>query len=310
MTPGAPKVSVLLPVYNGGRYLEAALDSLRRQTFEDFEVVAINDGSTDGSLALLERVARDEPRIRIFSRENRGLIATLNEGIERARGAYVARMDADDIALPDRFRRQVAFLDANPEVVALGTRVLLVDAEGWLMRPFAEKTEHAAIDAAHLEGHGGTIVHPAAMFRAAALRDIGGYDDRYPHAEDLDLFLRLAERGRLANLPDILFHYRQQPDSVGHRHRETQRASAHAAIHAAYERRNMPRKAIEVRSEPASSPADMHRRFAWWSLMAGHPDTARKHARLAFQQNPFNLQTLRLLLVVGRDTFFNRSYRR
>ncbi len=301
-----PRVSVLLPVYNGGADLEAAVRSLLDQTFTDFEILAIDDGSTDGSAATLDRLAGEDARIRVISRENRGLIATLNEAMERARGAYLARMDADDIALPDRFARQVAFLDAHPAVVALGTGALLIDAEGLPLRPFAELTDHSDIDAAHLDGRGGSIVHPSAMIRAEALRAVGGYDDRYPHAEDLDLFLRLGERGELANLPEILLHYRQQPGSVGHRHRETQRQSAHAALVAAHERRGLPADRIEVRSDPASSPAATHRRFAWWAQMAGYPDTARKHARLAFRHAPFARETWRLLLAVVRDGLSGR----
>ena len=300
-TADTPRVSVLFPVYNGGPYLAEAVQSLLSQTFADFEILAINDGSSDASLPTLKQLAQQDARLRVISRENRGLIATLNEGMERARGEYLARMDADDIALPERFAAQVRFLDANPEVVAVGTRALLVDAEGWPLRPFAELTDHAAIDAAHLQGQGGTIVHPSVMMRAEALRAVGGYNDRYPHAEDLDLFLRLAEFGRLANLPDILFHYRQQLESVGHKHRKTQRASAHAALVAAHERRSLPMEQIQVRSDPASTQAATHRRFAWWAQMAGYPATARKHARLALRYGPFEPGTFKLVAVVLRD---------
>ncbi|MEL7114180.1 MAG: glycosyltransferase [Pseudomonadota bacterium] len=296
-----PRVSVLLPVYNGGAYLEAAVQSLLDQTFGDFEIIAIDDGSKDTSRATLDRLARDEARLKVISRENRGLIATLNEAMDRARGVYLARMDADDIALPDRFAAQVAFLDAHPDVVAVGTRALLVDAEGWPLRPFAEKTTHAEIDAAHLEGRGGTIVHPAAMIRAEALRAVGGYDDRYPHAEDLDLFLRLGEQGQLANLPEILFHYRQQPQSIGHMHRDAQRESARAALEAAHERRGLKMATVEVKSNPVSSAAQTHRRFAWWAQTAGYRASARKHARLALKHGPFDRDNIRLGLVILRD---------
>src|SRR6056297_42872 len=306
ISPGSPRVSVLLPVYNGGAYLEAAVQSLLGQTFGDFEILTINDGSKDGSVATLERLAREDARIRVISRENRGLVATLNEGMARARGEYLARMDADDLALPERIARQVAFLDAHPEVVAVGTRTLLVDAEGWPLRPFAEQTGHAEIDAAHIAGRGGAIVHPSAMIRADALRAIGGYDDRYPHAEDLDLFLRLAEIGRLANLPEILFHYRQQPHSIGHKHRDTQRESAHAALIAAHERRGLAMEEVAVRSNPARSTAATHRRFAWWAQMAGHRGTAWKHALRAVRHGPLDAENIKLLLVVGRDKLLGR----
>ncbi|MEO1153538.1 MAG: glycosyltransferase [Pseudomonadota bacterium] len=305
-TTDTPRVSVLLPVYNGGVYLEDAVRSLLAQSFTDFEIIAINDGSKDASLETLERLAREDARLRVISRENRGLIATLNEAMDRARGVYLARMDADDIALPGRFAAQVAFLDAHPEVVVLGTAVLLVDAEGLPLRPFGELTDHGAIDAAHLEGRGATIVHPSAMIRAEALRAVGGYDDRYPHAEDLDLFLRLGEQGQMANLPEVLLHYRQQPNSIGHKHRDTQRESAHAALVAAYERRGLSGDAVTVKSNPASSPADTHRRFAWWAQGAGYPKTAWKHARLALRYAPFAPDTLRLVLVLVRGLIMGR----
>lgn len=305
-TADIPRVSVLLPVYNGGEYLEAAIKSVLAQSFSDFEILAINDGSKDASLETLQRLAARDPRLKVISRENRGLIATLNEGMERARGAYLARMDADDIALPERFAAQVAFLDAHADVVAVGTRALLIDAEGWPLRPFAEKTDHADIDAAHMAGHGGTIVHPAAMIRAEALHAVGGYDDRYPHAEDLDLFLRLAEQGQLANLPDILFHYRQQPQSIGHVHRDGQRKSAHAALVAAHERRGLPSEDIALPSNPIRSKGDTHRRFGWWAQMAGHRKTAWKHAKLSVRHAPLDIKNLRLLFLVGRDRLLGR----
>src|SRR4051794_24772902 len=115
--PPPPPISVLLAVYNGGRYLRAAVDSILTQTFTDFEFIIIDDGSTDGSLATLREFAQRDPRINLVSRPNKGLTVTLNEGIALARGEFLARMDADDIALPQRFEKQIAYLRDHPECV-------------------------------------------------------------------------------------------------------------------------------------------------------------------------------------------------
>ncbi len=128
--PPAPSVSVLMPIYNAELTLAEAVESILAQTFTDFELIVVDDGSTDGSLQMLQKFAHRDTRIRIISRPNTGIAGALNEAMDAARGEFLARMDADDISLPARFEKQVAFLQEHPDVVLLGSRVMLVEPYG------------------------------------------------------------------------------------------------------------------------------------------------------------------------------------
>jgi glycosyltransferase involved in cell wall biosynthesis len=298
-----PAASVLLPVYNAGKYLAPAIESVLNQQFRDFELLLLNDGSTDGSAAVLESFAARDKRCRLHAWPNRGLIATLNAGIELAAADMLIRMDADDLCRPDRFARQMAHMDAHPECVALGSRVMLIDAEGWpISEFFGQELEHDAIDAAHLAGRGGSICHPTAMIRKAAMLQIGGYRPDYPHSEDYDLFLRLAEAGALANLPDVLLDYRQHADSVGYRYSRVQWESARRAIADACARRHLPPSGFGPPELAQGKPsrADIHRKWGWWALKAGNQKTARKHAWKAWAHGPLDRQNLKLCACVLR----------
>lgn len=229
-------LSILLPVYNAARYLPAALASLRAQTFADYELIAVDDGSTDQSLAILHCAAGGDPRIRVISRPNTGIVGALNDGLEAARAPVVARMDADDIALPGRLALQLAALRHAPECVCLGTAVHFMDARSALLKPCPRATGHDAIERALLLGDGGQLIHPSIMFRRDAVLQVGGYRPAAQWIEDLDLYLRLARVGRLSNLADTLLHYRIHEQSVNFtrnagRHERKLRilAEAHAA---------------------------------------------------------------------------------
>ena len=228
-----------MSVHNAGRFLAKAVASVRDQTFSDFEFIIIDDGSTDGSGELLERFAAADERIRLVRRENRGLTASLNEGVSLARAALIARMDADDVSLPQRFERQMAFLERHPDVVAVGTSCLAMDEDDDQICPYPAELDHERIDQVNLR-HGGGIAHPTAMIRRDALLAIGGYDERFHVAQDMDLFLRLGERGRLANLPDILLHYRLHDTAASARRLGEQAEAAREAVRLAWSRRGLP----------------------------------------------------------------------
>lgn len=298
-----PTASVILPVYNAGKYLDAAIESVLGQTFTDFELLLLNDGSTDGSLARLEYYAAQDSRCRLFSWPNQGLVATLNEGIRLARADILLRMDADDLCRPERFERQVTYLQANPECVALGTRVMLIDPEGQPLCLFAGATSHEQIDSAHLAGRGGAIAHPSTAVRKTAVVHVGGYRANFVHAEDIDLFLRLSEVGRLANLPEVLFDYRQHPSSIGYRHAQVQFASTSKAVAEARFRRGLD-KIIQFSTKETSfrtvSLADVHRKWSWWALSGGNLATARKHAFQALVLQPFDIDNFKLVACVLR----------
>ena len=296
-----PRVSVLMPVYNSERHLDQAVASILDQSHADFEFIIINDGSSDGSSGILHDFAGKDLRIRLYERPNTGYCRALNEGLGYARGEFIARMDADDFAMPDRFERQVSYLRDHPECVVLGGRVLLVDEDGDPIREMCHEQTHEAIDAAHMAGKGGTIVHPAMMARRSAVEAIGGYDESIQFAEDLDFFLRLAEHGRVANLPDVVLHYRQHHASVGYSKSEIQQRSAAAVLRAAYERRSLPvPSGLESFTPEKTTVAAVHRKWAWWALGDGHVANARKHARVALLHDPLNFQSWRAIVCALR----------
>lgn len=297
----APRVSVLLPVYNCDLYLRSALDSICSQKFPDFEVIAVDDGSTDQSLDILQSIAASDSRFRVLSRPNTGIVGAMNDGLELCRGELIARMDADDIALPDRFGRQVAHMDAHPECLALGTRVDMIDSEGNRIRSWSTETRHEAIDNAHMLGNGGAITHPSSMIRRSAIDEVGGYREKCNLAEDLDLFLRLAERGQLANLPDVLLQWRMHLASTGTTKRVAQRAAAATAVREAHERRGIAfQNLTSLQVKPASEVHQIMRMWAWWALEAGNLSTARKYAWASFRQGPLDREQFRLLACTAR----------
>ena len=232
-----PRVSVLVPVYNCGPYLDEALWSVRNQTYEDFEVVVVNDGSTDDSLSVLQRHAAEDPRFVVLDRPNGGIVEALNAGLAACRGELIARMDGDDVTLPDRLALQVEAMDRDPTLAAIGGQTELMDAAGRVTGRIDYPLEHEEIDAFSVRKGSCAMLHPTTTFRAAALREIGGYRDAYRWAEDLDLYLRLAERYRLANLDRVLLRWRRHDGSVCTRLTAWQARSGEAAILAAARRR-------------------------------------------------------------------------
>lgn len=289
-----------MPVHNGAAYLAAALKSILAQTFADFEFLILDDGSTDATPAILVRTAREDARIRLISRPQRGLVASLNELVGQARGEFVARMDADDIALPDRLAAQIAFLRAHPEVVCVGGANMMIDGAGRYLTTLYPPEDDAAIQAALLAGHT-AINHPSAMIRHRALTAAGAYDaDCYP-AEDLDLWLRLGEIGALANLEVPVLRYRLHDGSISGRAIDRQQEAKRRACAAAWRRRG-----IEGRftADNAWRPGrDRHSRcgfmiqYGWWAWGSGERATAIHYGRQAIRANCLDPAGWKLLLV-------------
>ncbi|RUX24911.1 glycosyltransferase [Mesorhizobium sp. M7A.F.Ca.US.011.01.1.1] len=213
----APLVSVLLPVYNAGPYLAAALGSILRQDYGRLEIIAIDDGSTDNSLEILERCQKADSRISIVSRENRGLVATLNEGLALARGELVARMDADDVAYPWRLSRQVALFERRPELGFCGAGVDML-IRGRIARGKPDPVfQFGCIPI--LAMFFTIFMHPTVVYNRKVVDDsVLHYDQAYRHAEDFDLFRRLASRYPAAMMPENLVVYRVHQASVTSRH--------------------------------------------------------------------------------------------
>jgi glycosyltransferase involved in cell wall biosynthesis len=230
-----PRISVAMSVYNNAPYLAHAIESILAQTFDAFEFLIVDDGSTDGSGAIIDSFAATDSRIIPIHQANAGLIASLNRMIGAARAPLIARMDGDDIALPERFERQVAFLDANPDIGVLGTGCTCIDEDG---RPSTHKFDNVTSPEDVLADlkNGPPLCHPSVVMRRDAVRAVGGYHRAYRHCEDYDLWLRLSEHVRMANLPDRLLLYRQSETQVSNRHAYVQKIGAAIAWEAHVER--------------------------------------------------------------------------
>ena len=226
-----------MSVYNGERFLAEAIDSVLAQSFADFEFLILDDGSSDSSVDIARSRAAGDSRIRIIARENRGLVASLNQLLHESRGALVARMDADDICHPMRFERQVAFLEAHPDYGVVGTWSEDIDEHGapWgedrTVHPLAHDEMISAIDAC-----APLICHPAVMYRRDVVLGVGGYHAAYRHCEDLDLWLRLATATKIGNVPERLLKYRHYAGQVSNRH-ATEQAYGAAVARLAYRER-------------------------------------------------------------------------
>jgi glycosyltransferase involved in cell wall biosynthesis len=229
-----PSVSVLLPVYNSARFLGPALDSILDQTFADFELIALDGGSSDGSVALLQAAAARDARVLVLVEPGLALIESLNLGLSRARAPLIARMDADDIARPDRLAKQYAFLQRHPDIVAVSGAVDIIDEAGRYAETFVFPTLPAAV--AEELPFRPVVVHPAVMMRADAVRPLG-YRPIARYAEDYDLWLRLVEVGPIANLPDVLLSYRMHAGNASRLRFIEQELSVLAARAAARRRR-------------------------------------------------------------------------
>ncbi|WP_442483191.1 glycosyltransferase family 2 protein [Aeoliella sp. SH292] len=234
-----PRISVLMSVYNGERYLRPAMDSLVAQTFADFELIVVDDGSTDASPQTLDEYAAADARIRVVHQANRGLTRSLNHALSLATGEYIARMDADDICFPERFARQVAYMDLHPEVLCLGTGYEAIDAEGNSLGPRRMSEDPAMLDRSHLAGNT-SLAHPTILVRRDAMLQIGGYDEAYKTTQDLDLFLRLAELGTVVNIDEPLLYYRWHDENVSVRKVDQQDLDTTAIVAAAHRRRGLP----------------------------------------------------------------------
>jgi glycosyltransferase involved in cell wall biosynthesis len=287
------RVSVLLPIYNGAAYLDAAIESLLAQTVRDFELLIIDDGSTDGTLDIVKRHAASDSRIRFSSRPNRGLVDTLNELLSMASAPFIARMDADDIALPERFDRQLREFSLDPDLLAVGSDIYSIDPEGRRLMTIVMPHSHEEIDEFTMAVvHGSGMCHPSMMFRAVAFSIAGQYRAEYWPAEDADLILRIAEKGKVSNIPLPLLCYRVHDDSIGHTQAVRQREALYAAAAAAAERRGAPAPDPRLRAlsseqrHAIESPAAREVKWAWWALGSGNVRAARSLALRAVLKRP------------------------
>lgn len=202
------KVSVIMPVYNAERYVASAIESILNQTFTDFEFIIINDGSSY-STAEIVKCYNDERIVFINNSENQGIVKVLNQGLALCKGMYIARMDSDDISLPQRFEKQVAYLDSHPDVGILGTSMIA----------FSENHAEKVLKKKHVTYLDTIlccpIVHPSVMMRKSVIEEHNLlYRPEYKHAEDYDLWARAVRYTKIENLPDILLKYRYHDSNI------------------------------------------------------------------------------------------------
>jgi glycosyltransferase involved in cell wall biosynthesis len=251
-----PVISVIMPVRNGAQWLAEAVASVRRQEFGDFEFLIVDDGSDDGTAPMLATFADADRRIRVLRQAQQGIVAALNTAIAAARAPYLARLDADDRAKPDRLGKQLAFMQAHEEIGLLGSRAEQIDATGAIIGRLAPPTDGARL--AHVLSRTNPFIHSSVMMRTARVRRVGGYRAAFKAAEDYDLWLRMAEAGGVANLADYLTQYRRHGTNLSQLDAIRQSFSVRLAQRSAASRRG-------GAGDPASSltaPPD------WWGAEA------------------------------------------
>lgn len=197
-------------VYNGAAHVAEAIASILTQTYGDFEFIIVNDGSTDETRTILERF--DDPRIKLFHEENAGLTNSLNKAIGRSTGRYIARIDADEVAVPERLCKQVSFLEANPDTALVGSYCCNSDEIDGHESTVVVPVEHENI--VRRLRFVNTFVHGSVMIRRSSLDCIGWYDEHFKYVQDWELWARIASRFRVHNLPEVLLRRRIVPGSI------------------------------------------------------------------------------------------------
>lgn len=208
-------ISIVMPVYNAAPFLKEAIDSILNQSFRDFELIVVDDASTDASLEIL--FSYDDSRILILQNTtNLGNYPSRNKGMSVAKGKYICVMDADDIAMPDRLEVQFCFLETHPDILACGSAYQIIGEE----RIYTGVREYEAIQKALLINN--CFLHPSICFRADVLNKVGMYDEDYVYASDYDFLCRMVLEGTVVNLQDVLMQYRWHPKQITQAHRKEQ----------------------------------------------------------------------------------------
>ena len=222
-----PRVSVIMPVYNGARFIKDSILSILNQTYTDWELIIVNDGSTDKTADIIDKYARSEPRIRVFHLDkNQGVSAASNFAVEQSTGEYITRLDSDDIAFPERLQVQVDFMDNHPDIDLAGSYFKAFHPGGTEF-DVVIPTDSATL--AKLLPTQNQLGHSTVMMRRAIFDKVGGYDTTFTLAEDYEFYLRVLEHGKIANIPQFLVFYRMHPDQAGARQDAEMKASAKRA---------------------------------------------------------------------------------
>lgn len=225
------KLSVIMSVHNGQEYLRDAIDSILGQTYKDFELVVANDGSNDGTAGILEEYCCKDGRIKVITQERIGLTSSLNKMIGISEGEVIARHDADDISHPERFSRQMAVIDGDPDLMLVGTGAYYVSDKGVIIGEEKVPADPGVIKSRIIKRN--CFFHGSVMMRKSCLKVLGGYHEEFRFAQDYDLFLRIAGKYKTANLPEPLYYYRMHAKSISGNKAYEQKKSALIAQKAA-----------------------------------------------------------------------------
>ncbi len=293
-----PTVTVLMPLYNAVPFLAQAIESILAQSYTDFELLIVDDGSTDDSAAIAAEYEQRDARVRLVRCPHQG-VPTVNVGLGLVQSELLARMDADDVSQPLRLEKQHQYMTTHPECVAVGTWLIRTDPK---LNPAGEQKpplQHDEIDAALLRGDGSAIVQGTTMFRTSALKQIGGWRADFDWVEDLDLYLRLAEVGRLANLPVHLYQYRRHFQSVCARRYDVMCQNLARVLEEAWQRRGLPGQPdlseVTARLGEGWSPAQYYRSWACHAMHQANGKLAREHAWQAVKREPMSLESWRVM---------------
>jgi len=276
--PESPCVSVIMPAHNAGTYIEAAIQSILTQTHQDFELIVVNDGSTDDTKAILQQF--HDPRINVIDNPIKlGQPKSRNIALESAKGKYIAVMDADDISIPHRLETQIRFLESNPDYALIGSYAYQIDESGSYQSIIILQTEDGVIRKSLI--HGNHFVHGSVMVRRNVLREIGSYDERFDYAADYDLWLRIIDVYKVANLPEPLYCWRSSSTQISTAKKAEQDAFAEMARREARERAAAERELTErVCVEARTLVADGRVDDAWAILnrrIEGRPHDPLAH---------------------------------
>lgn len=298
----SPCVSVVMAVYNQEPYLAESLESLQAQTWSDFEILAINDGSTDATPQILDRFAVRDSRIVVVHQNNQGRGRTRQRGLELARGKYIAMMDPDDVAFPWRLERHVRFLDDHPEVACAGAEHVKICPFGMEMYGSVHVRTHEAILDAYRRGDGDALSQPCCMFLRSAAMSVGGYNTSLNFGEDVEFFLRIARVGGLANLPWPAVRYRQHPGSaIQTRSPEDLVKLRNALMKLGYDWESVLTSKPFVADTKYGIAARFHLRCARIAMNRGDVRYCVRHLWQVVRSGVWNLPVLRETLSIAKD---------